>query len=74
MILVITSRVHPYTEKRANLVEWLIMLDFVLISSCYLNADIGVHADSDNLAVLLLLLPFIYCLLYLICKAIEVIL
>ena len=56
----------------ANLVEWLIMLDLVLISACFLNTEQGAHADSDYLAILLLILPFIYYVLYLMFKIIEV--
>ena len=59
-MLVVTSKVYPYTDNWVNFVEVLILLDLVLIAAYFLDTG----QANDNSAIFLLILPFIYLLLY----------
>jgi len=68
LILVITSRMQPYTNKWANFAEGLILLDLVVISAYYLDND-HLSSTADNaFPIVLLVLPFGYFLFYLLIK------
>ena len=71
LILVITSRVHPYTNKWANFAEGLILLDLVFISAYFLNYNRLSNASNDKFVIMLLILPFIYFFLYLMIKILR---
>ena len=71
LILIVTSRTHPYTQSFANTVEWLIMLDLVLLSAFFVNFNQQKHNEENSAAVVMLILPFIYFGLYLIVKILQ---
>ena len=71
LILVITSRTHPYTKKWANFAEGLILLDLVFISAYFLDYN-RLSSTSDNtFVIVLLILPFIHFFIYLLIKALR---
>lgn len=65
VILIVTSRTHPYTQMWANMVDWLIMLDLAVLSAYFVNFN---QLHNDDFAIVLLILPFIYFSLYVIVK------
>ena len=71
LILVITSRIHPYTKKWANFAEGLILLDLVFISAYFLDYNRLSSATNHNFVIVLLILPFIYFFLYLLIKVLR---
>ena len=71
LILIVTSRTHPYTQIWANMVNWLILLDLVLLSAYFVNFNQQKHSNDNSVAIMLLLLPFIYLGLYLIAKILQ---
>ena len=73
LILVMTSRVHPYTKKWANFAEGLILLDLVFISAYFLDYDRLSSAYNNSIIIILLILPFIYFFLYLLIKVLRLV-
>jgi len=71
LILVITSRVRPYTDKWVNFVEVLILLNLVLLSAYFLDNKRLPSTANNDFAVVLLIIPFIYFSLYLLTKIIT---
>ena len=69
--MIVTSRAHPYTQSLANMVEWLMMLDLVLLSAYFVNFNQQKHYKENSAAVAMLILPFIYFGLYLIAKILQ---
>ena len=69
LMLVITSRIHPYTKKWTNIAEALVLLDLVFISAYFLDSN-RLSSTSDLISVLLVL-PYIYCFLYLLIKILR---
>jgi len=67
-ILIMTARVHPYTQKWVNVAEGLILLDLVLITAFFLDNGQLLHSTNNSFAIILLVLPFIYFLLYVLIK------
>jgi len=70
LILIITARVRPYAYncKWVNFFEVLILLDLVLLSAYFLDNEQLLDTANNDFAVLLLVLPFIYCGLYILFK------
>jgi len=64
---------HPYDEERSNLIEGLILLDLLVLTGLFLNTGDQARSDTSRLAILLLLLPFIYAGLYIILSFISII-
>ena len=69
LILMITSRVHPYTKKSANVAESLILLDLVLITAYFL--DYNRLSSISGFVIFLLVLPYTYFLSYLLIKLLR---
>ena len=68
-ILLITSRIHPYSKWIVNLIECLILLDLVLIAAYFVNTDQSV--TGSGFATFLFVLPYIYMLIYVVTKCIR---
>ena len=64
LILVITSRVCPYTKQWVNFVECSILLDLILITAYFLDNDQLLSTSNNDAAIILLVLPFVYFLMY----------
>ena len=71
LILVITARVHPYTETWENYFEGLILLDLVFISAYFLDNNRLSSTSNSSFVIVLLILPFIYFFLYLLVKILR---
>ena len=65
LMLVITSRVQPYTHKWVGVIEALILLDLIIIS-----ID-NKQFKNEDFAVILLVLPFIYFLIFSVIKILS---
>ena len=57
----------PYTQPYINLIEALILLDLVIISFIFLNSKEAAQVDPAVFQILLLL-PFIYAVINIVCK------
>ena len=69
LILLITSRVHPYNKWTVNLIECLILLDLVLIAAYFVNNNQSV--TGSRFARFLFVLPYIYMIIYVVTKCIR---
>lgn len=67
-ILIMTARVQPYTQKWINVIEGLILLDLALITAFFLDNDQLLHSTKNSFAIVLLVLPFVYFLIYIVVK------
>ena len=54
------------------MVDWLIMLDLVLLSAYFVNFNQLNHNEEKPAAIVLLILPFAYFGLYMIAKIIQI--
>lgn len=54
------------------MVDWLIMLDLVLLSAYFVNFNQLNHNVEKSAAIVLLILPFAYFGLYLIAKIVQI--
>ena len=54
------------------MVNWLILLDLVLLSAYFVNFNQQKQSEDSSAAIILLLLPFIYLGLYLIVKILQI--
>ena len=61
----------PYEGWISNIIEAAILLDLLVIAICFLDQNGGAQYENDtsaNVAIVLLLLPFLYALLIIIWK------
>ena len=63
---------QPYNEKRANIIESLILLDLLILTSLFLNTADQSLNDVSNLAAVLLIIPFLFGFLYILVKVISI--
>lgn len=74
LCFIITARLHPYEDAWSNLIETVILLDLLLIAGYFLNdhsSHIVVSKFEDAFAIILLLIPFTYGVLYIITSIIR---
>ena len=63
----------PYQTRVANLIEALVLIDLLLLTSLFLNTSEQAQAAVRPLSQLLLLLPFISVTIYIIMRIIGLI-
>ena len=73
VFLLITSRVHPYDKWRVNLVEWLMLLDLVLITAYFANSTQPHAVDGSSFGTFLFVLPYTFLLVYLVVKCFRLV-
>jgi len=71
--LLITSRVHPYDKWIVNLVEWLMLLDLILITAYFANSAQPQAFDGSSFGTLLFVLPYIFMVVYMVLKCIRLV-
>ena len=72
--LIITARLHPYEDSWSNLIESLVLLDLLLIAGYFLNdhsSESVIPEFEDAFAIILLVIPFAYGILYIITSVIR---
>lgn len=62
--LIITARCHPYKNYWNNLIETLMLGDLLLITAYYLPESSRFVAAKDAFGIILLVVPFLYCIVY----------
>jgi len=71
--LLITSRVHPYDKWIVNLVEWLMLLDLILITAYFANSAQPQAVDGSSFGTLLFVLPYIFMVVYIVLKCFRLV-
>ena len=67
-MFVVFAFAQPYTSKKANISEGLVLADLLIVSAIFLSRNVTDHEKIMPLALLLLLLPFLYVLMYFVFK------
>ena len=70
IFLLITSRICPYDKWRVNLVEWLILLNLVVITAYFASTQ---SVDRSSFGTFIFVLPYVYLLTYLVIKCFRLV-
>ena len=62
IVLLVHLLIQPYEKKHVNIIETLILTDLLVVSIMYLNPP--VNQIPDWFSTILLLAPYVYCMLY----------
>lgn len=73
VIYIIFAFFKPYQTRVANIIEALVLIDLLLLTSLFLNTSEKAQAAVRPLSQLLLLLPFISVTIYITVKIITLI-
>ena len=63
----------PYNNRVANIIEAMVLIDLLLLTTLFLNVSTQVQSVVRPLSRLLLLLPFISVTIYIVLKIISLI-
>ena len=64
LVLLVHLIAKPFKEEHNNIIEAVVLLNFVLVTICYLEAPVGMFATV--MVILVTVLPYLYAVGYLV--------
>lgn len=70
-VLLVFALFQPYRSKRANIIEVVVLLDLIILTTLFLNDQDESNTSHQQFGMFLLLLPFLITVLFIAAKLLE---
>ena len=70
-MLLVFALFQPYRSKRANIIEVVVLLDLIILTTLFLNDQDESNTSHQQFGMFLLLLPFLITVLFIAAKLLE---